>query len=320
MRKPVLSFIIILAALAAAPGCSVDDVRSMAARAPTAMPTLTKTPRPTYTPIPTHTPTPTVTSTPVPTLTSVPPTPAPTLTPAPPTDTPVPPTTTAVPPTSTPTPVPFLFQDNFDQDDARWTDFTNYWRLKDHQWYWGADLGLSGGGLRHELCLNQSDCERGAHDALTMFLGPDARGNDPQEWTDYRYTAKVRLGDGDWAGLWFRGTYVPDQPSGRYVGGYYFEIKYVSGGKVGLQKLRTSGDTAGYWSDPIRVGAPRYEIQQGQWYTMKVEVRGDHILCFIDDELVFDVYDSDWPHGTVGFWGYQMNDARFDEALVEPLT
>ena len=23
---------------------------------------------------------------------------------------------------------------------------------------------------------------------------------------------------------------------------------------------------------------------------------------------------------TVGFWGYQMNDARFDEALVEPLT
>jgi hypothetical protein len=212
-----------------------------------------------------------------------------------------------------------MFQDNFDQDDARWTDFTNYWRLKDHQWHWGDDIGHSGGGLRHELCRNQSDCERGAHDALTMFLGPDAHGNDPQEWKDYRYTAKVRLLDGDWAGLWFRGTYVPDQPSGRYVGGYYFEIKYVSGGKVGLQKLRTGGDTAGYWSDPIRLGATKYDIQPGQWYALTIEVQGDHILCLVDDDLVFDVHDSDWPRGTIGFWGYKMADARFDEVLVESM-
>jgi hypothetical protein len=214
---------------------------------------------------------------------------------------------------------PYLLQHNFDTGDEGWTDFTNYWRLNDSQFYWQSNFGINGGGLRHDLCRGADSCERGAHDALTMYLADDFQGNDPEDWTDYRYTAKVRLIEGDWAGLWFRGTYIDGQPSGRFVGGYYFGIKYYSGGKVALWRLEKDGSLAGYFSAPVEIEAEPHTINQGQWYTLKVEVRGNHIECFVNDTKVFDEYNSDWPHGTIGFMGYLMRDARFDEVLVEPL-
>ena len=215
---------------------------------------------------------------------------------------------------------PYLLQHNFDTGDSGWTDFTNYWRLDDSQWYWQNNVGYSGGGLRHNHCLGASSCERGAEDAVTMYLADDSQGNDPQDWTDYRYTAKVRLIEGDWAGLWFRGTYISeDQPTGRYVGGYYFGIKFHGGGKVALWKLKNYGGIPGYFSDPAEIQVEPQSINDGQWYTLKVEVRGNHIQCFVDGTEVFNVYDSDWSHGTIGFMGYVMDDARFDNVLVEPL-
>ena len=112
-RRSIVMIIVILLALVATMGCSLDSIRSLIAQAPTPSPTPTKTPRPTHTPVPTSAPTATVTNTPVPTLTPVPPTstpvpPAPTKNPPPPpppSNTPVPeapPTPVSPPPTPAP--------------------------------------------------------------------------------------------------------------------------------------------------------------------------------------------------------------------------
>jgi len=211
----------------------------------------------------------------------------------------------------------YLMFHNFDTDDYGWTDFLNYHRLNPDQWYWGSNLGYEGGGLRHDQYRGGGIRE--AHDALTMYLADDAHGNDPQYWTDYRYTAKVKVIEGNQAGVWFRGTYIPNQPSGKYVGGYYFWISPHWGGVVQLQKLRNSGSTAGHFSDPEDIAEASYPIQASTWHDLKIEVQGDQIKCFVDNTQVIHVTDSTWSRGTVGFMGYRMEDARFDEVLVEPL-
>ncbi len=216
----------------------------------------------------------------------------------------------------------YLMSSNFDTGDYGWTDFLNYHRLNPEQWYWGSNFGYEGdpsghGGLRHDQYRGGGIRE--AHDALTMYLAEDAHENDPQYWTDYRYTAKVKVIEGNQAGVWFRGTYIPNQPSGKYVGGYYFWISPHWGGVVQLQKLRNSGSTAGHFSDPEDIAEASYPIQASTWHTLKIEVQGDQIKCFVDNTQVLHVTDSTWSRGTVGFMGYRMEDARFDEVLVEPL-
>ena len=212
----------------------------------------------------------------------------------------------------------YLMASNFDTGDYGWTDFLNYHRLNPDQWYWGSNFGYdNGGGLRHDAYRGGGIRE--AHDALTMYLADDAHGNDPQDWTDYRYTAKVKVIEGNQAGVWFRGTYIPNQPQGKYVGGYYFWISPHWGGVAQLEKLRNSGTTAGHYSDPLYIADASYPIQASKWHTLKVEVQGDQIKCFVDNTQVLIVNDSTWTRGTVGFMGYRMDDARFDEVLVEPL-
>jgi hypothetical protein len=212
----------------------------------------------------------------------------------------------------------YLMFHNFDTGDYGWTDFLNYHRLNPDQWYWGSNFGYEGGGgLRHDAYRGGGIRE--AHDALTMYLAPDAHGSDPQDWTDYRYTAKVKVIEGNQAGVWFRGTYIPNQPSGKYVGGYYFWISPNWGGVVQLEKLRNSGPTAGHFSDPLEIIDASFPIQWSKWHDIRIEVKGNQIWCFVDDTQVFNVTDSTWTHGTVGFMGYRMDDARFDQVLVEPL-
>ncbi|HAL61343.1 MAG TPA: hypothetical protein DCP08_02940 [Chloroflexi bacterium] len=85
----------------------------------------------------------------------------------------------------------YRLEDHFDTDADNWTPFLNYWRLNPQQWYWSATGGYEGGGYRRNMCLGVSDCDRGAHDALTMYLEGDS-----QTWTNYRLRARVNLVSG----------------------------------------------------------------------------------------------------------------------------
>ena len=216
---------------------------------------------------------------------------------------------------------PVSLEDHFDTDANNWTPFLNYWRLKPEQWYWDAGGGYEGGGYRHNMCLGASDCDHGAHDALTMYLEGGS-----QVWTDYRLRAKVNLVSGNQIGVWFRGTFVDEGGgNGRKLTGYYFLMTTNS---LILSQMRTDEEcgtdcTHNYhFANPILLTQVSHSLPQGTWYNLKVEVEGSLIKCYVDDVLKIEYDDTvgtTFLQGTVGFFVYKASDARFDDVLVEPL-
>ncbi len=213
---------------------------------------------------------------------------------------------------------PLLLEDHFDTDASNWTPFLNYWRLSAAQWYWQPTGGYEGGCYRHNMDLGPNE----AHDALSMYLGEGS-----QEWTDYRFQAKVNLVSGVQIGLWFRGTFVDEGGgNGRRVTGYYF---LMSGNRLILYQIRTDEECGAdcthnyHFSNPILleevVDSP---LEYGKWHDLKVEVEGSLIKCYLDDVLEIEYDDTvgtTFLEGTVGFFVYKAGDARFDDVLVEPL-
>ncbi len=230
--------------------------------------------------------------------------------------------------TPTPTPMPTSLEDHFDTDANNWTPFLNYWRLEPEQWYWEAGTGYTGGGYRHYRYGGDKEAE----DALSMYLEGDS-----QEWTDYSFEAKMIIKSGSKAGLWFRGTRLEDDAAAGNVGGYYFMI---SGKGASLQQMQTEDDciypacvnTWNLWdfNNPRLLASVSMSIDKSQWHTLKVEVEGARIKCYLDGQLLIDYDDSPIPNdgiendtvfleGTVGFKTYKCANVVFDDVLVTTL-
>lgn len=209
---------------------------------------------------------------------------------------------------------PAFLEDHFDAHADNWTPFLNYWRLNEEQWYWDAEGGYEGGGYRHNKNLGGTE----AHDALGMYLQEGS-----QEWTDYRFQAKVNLVSGGLIGLWFRGTYVESATSCRHVGSYYLTL---TGSELQLWQMQTEAEQEypGYeycFHSPMELTTASYSSQEGVWYNLKVEVEGSLIKCYVNDVLLIEYNDTigtTFLQGTVGFLVYKAEDARFDDVLVEP--
>jgi pyruvate,water dikinase len=59
------------------------------------------------------------------------------------------------------------------------------------------------------------------------------------------------------------------------------------------------------------------DIETGRWYDIRVETRGDHILGYVDDELLID-YTSEWhAHGYVGLWAKADSVTAFKDLSIE---
>jgi hypothetical protein len=200
-----------------------------------------------------------------------------------------------------------LLEDGFSSGIDQWTKFNNYWRNEPEQWYWDQDDGFQGSGaVTHNCTLGKSNPERGAHDGLIMYLGPDA-----ENWTNYEVETKLLLrggmsDDGDFeqvggypVGLWVRGQYedVGDADTAGWVTGYYAVI----GGKPGkdmyvrlaqLQTLTDCWDQACNnphnlydFNNPhglITVKPPGLTFNRHQWYTLRVKVVDDNIKIYVN--------------------------------------
>lgn len=237
-----------------------------------------------------------------------------------------------------------LLQDDFENGIDRWTPFLNYHRLEPGQWYWG---GLGDGyegsrALTHDCCNGS----KRAGDALMMYLGAGA-----EEWTDYRVEAKMllrggvdadgvyHLEDGDPIGLWVRGQYEyePDVTiRAQWVTGYYVVIAGKPTGTrhvVRLSQMQTLEDC---WGDACNNPQNLYcfnnphilaEVElpgpflRYTWYKMAVEVRGDEIKVWLNDEHILTYVDETLPFlkGTVGFKTHETKTASFDDIVVTPL-
>jgi hypothetical protein len=338
-RYPLLAVMILTAAMLACGQGSREDP-DLRAELPTLRPTFTAT-LPTDTPVP---PTNTVppTATPVPPTDTLPPppteTPIPTDTPVPPTDTPVPPTDTPRPtrtqgpPTHTPipptaTPPPVLLQSNFDSGlGDGWQPFTNYWRLREGQWYWSGGEGVDGSGaVAHHCCSGDPDAE----DGLMMYLGDGA-----EEWTDYRVEAQfiIPTENSQKQGLWIRGQYEASATRAQWMTGYYVMLEGTR--RVRLLQLQTAEDCVGgacanppnqyafnnpYLLSDVRV--PDWELTPFDWHTLAVEVRGSKISVWVDGRFALEHVDGHEPFlkGTVGLKTYKAKPIFFDNVIVTPL-
>jgi uncharacterized repeat protein (TIGR01451 family) len=219
---------------------------------------------------------------------------------------------------------PHLLSEDFESGREDWEPFLNYWRLYPEQWYLKDGTGYGGStAMNHTYYFGVTDprgAERGAHDALLMYQGDGA-----EEWTNYRYQARLRLHKGEKGeqmGLWVRGTYeAPADPrvDGKYVTGYYVVFRPRDSRSVILSRLRDSGGTAYHFSDPETLAVADRPMDRDIWYLFEVVVDGSSIKVYVDGELVIDHTDSTWGQGTVGFFTYKIEDANWDDVLVTPL-
>jgi hypothetical protein len=338
-RYPLLAIVILMAAILAC-GQGSREESELRAELPTLRPTFTAI-------VPTETPVPPTNTVP-PTVTPFPPTdtppPPPTETP-PPTDTPVPPTDTPVPPTETPrptktpgppthTPIPptaappsVLLESDFDDGfDSAWTPFLNYWRLKDGQWYWGAEDGVNGSGaMAHHCCLGDTH----ADDGLMMYLGEGA-----EDWTDYRVEVQLKTPAtrNRKQGIWVRGQYEPSETRAQWVTGYYVLLEGTR--RVSLLQMQTSDDCVAEgcdnpasqyaFFDPYELRferVPDWELTRTEWHTLTVEVKGNRIGIWVDGKFAFEYVDDHYPFlkGTVGFNTFGARPVFYDNIKVTPL-
>ncbi len=243
-----------------------------------------------------------------------------------------------------------LLEENFNDPGvrlSRWTRFMNYWRLEEDQWVWEETDGVGGSAAATQDCWLGG--RKVAEDALLMYLGPGA-----EEWTDYRVETKILLrggvderddgtlfvteAGGYPIGLWVRGQYedVGDTDTAGWVTGYYI----ILGGKptndtmfVRLSQLQTIEDC---WDAACDNPQNLYDFNNPHglyqvtlertfkrytWYDLAVEVRGNNIKVFFEDELVIDYTDTKYPFlkGTVGLKTYKSKTASFDDIVVTPL-
>ena len=124
-------------------------------------------------------------------------------------------------------------------------------------------------------------------------------------WSDYTIEARVRIDDGNWAGIAFRAKSEMEY----YV--YYFN---VPDNKTELWK-----HTAGGWTNRANIAQLPAEggvkIANGEWIDMKIEVAGDTFTLHINGEKQSDNSDASYSEGQVGAWGWETG-VSYDDFKV----
>jgi len=58
------------------------------------------------------------------------------------------------------------------------------------------------------------------------------------------------------------------------------------------------------------------KMTSGQWHTLRVVARGDHIVCYYDGQKLIDVHDATYAQGKVGLWTKADSVTAFDDLTV----
>jgi uncharacterized repeat protein (TIGR01451 family) len=198
-----------------------------------------------------------------------------------------------------------------------WVPYLKHSKLAPEQWFIVPNEGW---GWTAALKHTRYAGDKAADDALYTYLDPAAEG-----WRNYRYEAKVKVTQGENAGLWFRGKIDEPDWETRHVEGYYFVMRARGDDSfVKLGAIRTNDPPIPhpFEFDNVReiAAVGNLVLWPNEWYTLAVEVRGDHIQCYIDGTLLMDEYDSTYSSGTIGMKTYRVVSGVWDNILVTPLA
>lgn len=131
----------------------------------------------------------------------------------------------------------------------------------------------------------------------------------PENWSDYRFSARLVAGDGGAVGLVFRVS-DPGGPATKY---YRFSM-FQAAGVTRLEKFSNKSR--------IVIAEFRQGFTSEHEYRIAIEAVGRNIRVFVDDLQIIDAVDpSSTPlaAGSVGLYSWKNGACRFAEVVVEDL-
>ena len=130
---------------------------------------------------------------------------------------------------------------------------------------------------------------------ILQGVGPCSADVGPQEWTDYTLEARIKFSQS--ANVNFRLT--------AELGMYFLNI--VPEGPILNKKLL----------DEALLAKSGVSLQENQWIDLKVEVKGDRIVLYIDDNPILHYTDSEpLLSGTIGFESPENSVVYVDDVIV----
>ncbi len=166
---------------------------------------------------------------------------------------------------------------SFDSDADDWAVANGVWSVED-----GAYKLAKGGRAEHSLVGEAG-------------------------WADYTVEAKVRLDDGNWAGVVFRAQSEME---------YYVYYLNVPNNKTELWRHKTGG-----WDARDKIGelpGSNVTIANGEWFDMRVTVDGISMKLWINGEDQGELTDetgAGYAAGKAGVWAWETA-ASFDDVKV----
>ena len=164
---------------------------------------------------------------------------------------------------------------DFEKDYGDWKVANGNWQIKDGVYQ------LSKGGQAEHSLIGEED------------------------WDDYTIQAKIRLDEGNWAGIVFRAKSEMEY----YV--YYLNVpsniselwRHKAGGWASRDNI----------SQPPAIGGVK--IANDEWLDVKVVVEDNKFTLYINDEKQIEDTDNVYDKGKVGVWGWETG-ASFDDFTV----
>ena len=126
-------------------------------------------------------------------------------------------------------------------------------------------------------------------------------------WEDYTVEAKVRLDDGNWAGVVFRAQSEME---------YYVYYLNVPNNKTELWRHKT-----GAWDARDKIGelpGANITVANDEWFDMRVVVEGTSMKLWINGEEQGELKDetgAGYAAGQAGVWAWETA-ASFDDVIV----
>jgi Domain of Unknown Function (DUF1080) len=69
----------------------------------------------------------------------------------------------------------------------------------------------------------------------------------------------------------------------------------------------------------LQFAGANVKVSSGQWHTLRVVAKGDHITCWFDGKQLIDAHDKTYTTGKVGLWTKADSVIEFDDLAVSPL-
>ena len=69
----------------------------------------------------------------------------------------------------------------------------------------------------------------------------------------------------------------------------------------------------------LQFAGANVQVTSGQWHTLRVAVKGDHITCSFDGKQLIDAHDKTYANGKVGLWTKADSVIAFDDLTASGL-